>query len=133
MNAQAVDVAEDDETPEAGPSKQLREFLDVMKGKDKDVLTTSEAVPGDAAYVAKEIEKPARKTGRKGKERSEEEPEAAKGSAAAKDDEDDDAAWLRKRQKALAEDYGPQEIEESIQVCDTLITCRQVYIYFLDY
>ena len=82
-----------------------------MKGKDKEVLKTSEAVPGDATWVAKEPNKPAAKKSRKGKERSVDPEDAA--SIGDEADEDNDAAWLRKRQKALVDQDGIDEMPEA--------------------
>ncbi|KAI9634522.1 multiple RNA-binding domain-containing protein 1 [Dioszegia hungarica] len=69
---------------EAGPSKRLKEFMDVMKGVDP---TAPEAAPKE--FVPS----------RKGKEKSVE-PEV--------EEVDDDAAWLARRTGALATEEGTQ-------------------------
>lgn len=70
---------------EAAPSKQFKEYMEVMKGAD-DVTAESSA----AAQA---------KASKKGKERATPEPEDD--SPPADDDDDDDAAWLAKRKAAL--------------------------------
>ncbi|ORX35409.1 hypothetical protein BD324DRAFT_632729 [Kockovaella imperatae] len=84
--------------PQAGPSKQLQEFMNVMKGNDQQVLPggTDALVPGDPGWKADGSKKDKSKSkSAKGKERQVEEE--------AGDEDDDDAAWLRKRQTAALE------------------------------
>lgn len=83
-----------EEVPVAGPSKQLQEFMDVMKGQEGAVPGGSgAAVPGDQSWVADGLKKEKKEKSKKGKEKAEEEVEDVA-------EEDDDAAWLRKRQNA---------------------------------
>lgn len=86
--------------PVAGPSKQLQEFMDVMKGQEGAVPGSSGvAVPGDQGWVADGKGKEKKEKSKKGKEKADEEEEV---DAA----EDDDAAWFRKRQNAALEEAG---------------------------
>lgn len=75
---------QDDAKEEGGPSKQYKEFMDVMKGTDGVAAESS-----TSAQV---------KPSKKGKEKATPEPED---SSADEDDDDDDAAWFAKRKAAL--------------------------------
>jgi len=107
-------VVQPEEAPAAGPSKQLQEWMDVMKGKDSSVPGGSAGVvPGEEGWVADGLQKGKPKVdSKKGKEKDE---EAAKEEQPA--EEDDDAAWLRKRQTAqLAEAGSAAETVKAVRL-----------------
>ncbi|OCF32912.1 multiple RNA-binding domain-containing protein 1 [Kwoniella heveanensis BCC8398] len=79
--------------PAAGPSKRLQEFMDVMKGVDTSASAASASGSGSAKN---------KKESKKGKERS----PKPQGEEEVVEEVDDDAAWLRRRQTALAEAEG---------------------------
>ncbi|WVF70675.1 hypothetical protein IAT40_005468 [Kwoniella sp. CBS 6097] len=93
--------------PAAGPSKRLQEFMDVMKGVDPSASgsgsgsgSANNAVPGEEGWVADGLKGAAKKESKKGKEKS---PQLQEEQV---EEVDDDAAWLRRRQTALAEAEG---------------------------
>ncbi|RSH92710.1 Multiple RNA-binding domain-containing protein 1 [Saitozyma podzolica] len=114
---QTAETTSETTQPEAGPSRQLQEFMDVMKGVDPIASSSKSAitaVPGEEGWVAEGLkgkhdegkkksrrEKIAEKKSqlelgpgggnKKGKERSRS-PEV--------EEVDDDAAWLARRRKA---------------------------------
>lgn len=75
---------QDEPKEEAGPSKQYKEFMEVMKGDDNVTAESSAAAQAKAS--------------KKGKEKATPEPEE---QPPADDDDDDDSAWLAKRKAAL--------------------------------
>lgn len=87
-----------------GPSKRLQEFMDVMKGVD-GVLPTADAQAGPSPAPKKE-KKPKRQERQAVEAGSDVETGGtrADGAHGGNVDDDDDAAWLRGRQKTLAED-----------------------------
>lgn len=105
--------------PEAGPSKRLQEFMDVMKGVDvarpSEASSANElAVPGEPGWVAdgQKKGKADRKPSGKGKEKAEEEEVIA-------EDADDDAAWLERRRRAALEEK-EEQVDESPMVGGSL-------------
>lgn len=118
----AKETEEEDETPQpkAGPSKRLKEFMDVMKGVDPTAVDHSAAaVPGEAGWVAEGTKAAKAKASSKGKERAT--PKAESGDEAGEGDDDDDAAWLARRQGAIAGGDGDEPAASKVDPEDALI------------
>ncbi|WVQ97046.1 hypothetical protein IAU59_004156 [Kwoniella sp. CBS 9459] len=114
--------------PAAGPSKRLQEFMDVMKGVDASaapaasgsgLASTSNAVPGEEGWVADGLRGKGANAdvnaSKKGKERS---PQPQSEEV---EEVDDDAAWLRRRQTALADAEGESSAAARISPDEALI------------
>lgn len=92
----------DEPRAEAGPSKGLKEFMDVMKGVDPTAPSADAvAVPGDKGWVAEGTKEAKAKASKKGKEKA---TSGSDDEAEDDNEDDDDAAWLARRQKALGGD-----------------------------
>lgn len=89
---------QDDAKEDAGPSKQYKEFMDVMKGTDGVTAESSAAAQAKAS--------------KKGKQKATPEPEET--PADDDDEDDDDAAWLAKRKAALD---GDEEVSWAHTIC----------------
>jgi multiple RNA-binding domain-containing protein 1 len=101
-----------EEAPAAGPSKQLQEWMDVMKGTDSSVPGGSAGVvPGEEGWVADGLQKDKKKAeSKKGQEKAQEAVDEEETG-----EDDDDAAWLRKRQTAqLAEPGSAAETVKAV-------------------
>ncbi|ORY24677.1 hypothetical protein BCR39DRAFT_317288 [Naematelia encephala] len=101
--AKRVKVAIPDDKPSdavKAPSKQLQEFMSVMKGIDEPVASSSKsadaAVPGEEGWTVDGMRKE-KDSSKKGKGKAEVEVPAQV------EEMDDDAAWLRRRQTAALE------------------------------
>ncbi|WWC68401.1 uncharacterized protein I206_102327 [Kwoniella pini CBS 10737] len=110
--------------PQAGPSKRLQEFMDVMKGNEPSTSNTnsSNAVPGDQGWVADgKSQPPKSEKSKKGKEKSVEPEESPEG-------EDDDAAWLRRRQNDQLQTEGESSTSKSTPDEDLILSTGRLFV-----